>query len=107
MQKAKGFTIIETIIALIIIVIIAVGAFEFLQYCQRFLIDSDLRLMAVNLARETMEEQYWNLDLADITDSDPLPDGVLKDKHGGERNYSIADDPTGTYKTIKITIDWD
>ena len=103
MKKTKGFTLVEVLIAIIVIAIIAVAAFEFFRYCQRFILQAELKLMAVNLAREKMEELYWD---SDPPEPPAVPEDImLTTSHSFERNYTIGDS-TGNYKIIDVTISW-
>lgn len=117
MRKKSGVTLIEVIIAMVVIAIIAVGAFSFFEHCQRFIVDSQLRLIAVNFVRETMEERYWELNPAETPDwaaDTPLPTGtgfgsLLRDNYGGTRHYRVsADTGTGTsYRVIETRVTWE
>ncbi len=109
-----GFTLVELIISLSILSVIILGANSFLFYYQRVIKNSELRLMAINFTRETMEGRYWDYDLDDTAswESDtPLPTGnelgaALRDNYGAERKYEITTDGTGRYAIIKTKVKW-
>lgn len=109
MKKMKGFTLVEVIIAMMIIATISFGGFGFFQYCKRFVVDSELRLTAINLARETMEKLYWNDTLEETADrvDDELPPEAFQDDYSGGRSHLITTDAEGKYKIIEVTVNWD
>jgi len=116
-HNRKGVTLVELMITIVVIAIAVVGSLEFFKFCQKnFIINSTLKLMASDFARETMEDLYYrdpdDLDL--ITPKDvSLPStgdfATLADK-GGSRSYTVTqgtDAIHGTkYKVITITVDW-
>lgn len=122
MKKIKGVTIVELIFGIIIIAIISVAAFEFFRYCRRFIVESEIRLGAVNFARETMERHSWNIQhswndgktIAENWQPDSLPTGVafasgIRDDYAGGREYSVQLNASGsanTYNIIKVRVNW-
>lgn len=104
----KGVTLIETMIAIVIIAIAAVASLEFYALCQRnFITNAASKSIAANFARETMEDLY----LRDDNDPDlnvgttlvNLPASPLSSR-GGTRNYTVTQ-KTG-YKLIETYVDW-
>ena len=115
MKNIKGVTLVELIVGIVIIAVISVASLEFFQHCRRFIVDSEIRLGAVNFARETMELRAWDTEITDTTgwqnDRD-LPAGAefasgIRDNYGGSRLYRVEDGATGDYKVIKVKVGWD
>ena len=117
MKNIKGVTLVELVIGIVIIAIISVASLEFFRHCQRFIVDSEIRLGAVNFARETMDLRSWNTNVGDPTGwlDEPLPlptggtFGRIRDDYSGTRQYRIQSDTggTGDYKVIKVRVSWD
>ena len=63
MKKDRGMTLLETLIAMILIAIIAVSGSTYFAFCKRSIINSQSRLMEVNFARDTMERLYMQTNL--------------------------------------------
>jgi len=103
MKNAKGFTLIETIVAMVLIAVIVVAGFEFFRYSQRFTIDAELQLKAVNFARRAMEELYWSPVPGEVTPT-ALPGEILPD---GSMTHSVGPDSTDNYEIITTTVSWD
>lgn len=109
MKNKKGLSLVEIIIAMVVIATISVATFEYFWHCRRFILNTDLRLMAVGFARETIEELYWDDDLTETPGpvDDPLPAGVLGNPpHNGYRNYTVDNNSTNDYQIITITVGW-
>jgi len=102
-KTIKGFTLIEVMVTIIIITTILVGAFEFFRHCQRFIVDPELRLIAINYALETMEDCCWTIANPPLV---PLPAGTLRDLYAGARTYTITPDSTNNYDIIEVIVDW-
>ena len=117
MKNIKGVTLIELISGIVIVAIISVASFEFFRHCQRFIVDSEIRLGAVNFARETMEFHSWDVEIGYTTDEDWENDtllptsgtfGRIRDVYGGTRQYRVKQDTeeTGDYKVIDVKVNW-
>lgn len=117
-KNVKGFTLVEAIVTIIIIAITSVVVLEFFVKFSTIIKQSELKFVAANFARETIEElylkSYSDTALNPITDADdglPVmggingsPAGLLRDVYGGTRAYSIVQ---GTnYKVITATVRW-
>ena len=100
MKKVKGFTLVEVITAMIVIAIIALAAFEFFVYCQRFIVNADLRLMAVNSARARMENAYWD---PNVSSEGAVPI-TLVPGHVWDRSLNVTAGQ-GDYEVITVTIE--
>jgi len=101
MKRKKGFTLVEVVIAMIMIAIIAVTGFEFLRHVQYFIIVAGEELVALNLAREKTEELYWDSDLKEMS---PVTDDVSDYLPGGRRTYSVGNSAGGDYKIISVSV---
>ena len=108
MRKQRGFTLTECIITILLIAILATTAFDFFLYCQRFITNTVLELMASNFSRGTMETICWDPAIGNTTNpvADALPAGIFRDDHGGTRDYEITTDATGNYRVITVITEW-
>ncbi|MEI6863382.1 MAG: prepilin-type N-terminal cleavage/methylation domain-containing protein [Candidatus Omnitrophota bacterium] len=114
-----GMTLVEIIVAVLLITITTVGSLQFLIYCNKFAFGADTKIMASNFARETMEGLYReSYDLlipgsypATVVTGQGFDTSSLCTQYGGTRTYSISpvlhDSVTNTdYKTITVTVTW-
>jgi len=90
----KGFTLIEVIVAIVVIAVISLGGFEFFKYCRIFTVDTEFRLMDMNRARGAMEEVYMDPEPKSSTN----PDGVW------EKVVEVTDSEDEKYKIIKVKV---
>ena len=113
-------SLIEVIVAAMLIAIAALSALSFLVYCSRLAMRTNLRITAANFARETMEglykKDYGSSYLKEtkaegtvIPKDDPLPTGSefgskLRDQYGGTRSYTVID--KGDYKIVTVKVNW-
>ncbi|MCX5667779.1 MAG: prepilin-type N-terminal cleavage/methylation domain-containing protein [Candidatus Omnitrophica bacterium] len=117
MKNTKaGFSLIEVIIAIILIAIAAIGALSYIVYCNHLTLQVSARIVAANFARETMEGLYkkdypgLNVTAGDGL-SDPLPGatafgGAFLSRYStATRKYTITD--MGGYKLIIAKVTWD
>lgn len=108
----RAFGLVEIVVSLVVITAIAICSLQFLKYCSSLIVRNDLRLAALNFARETMEKQYMNsLSVTTSAVSDPLPTtgsaSVLFTKHGGQRSYTVSASSSGApYNVVKTTVTW-
>src|SRR3989338_4627746 len=91
----KGVTLIETMVAILVIAIAAVASLQFYAFCQRsFITNAVSNSMAANFARETMEDYYFSdyndSALAVGTYTVPLIGSPLANQHGGTRSYTVT-----------------
>lgn len=116
--KNRGTTIIELLVAMVIIAITTVASLEFFNFCQRnFVVSSRLKFVAANIARETMEETYW-LSGASLSDTPTPPPNIDLPADCGlntaayyrdisTENALGGTDPRYNYKLVEVTIkDW-
>jgi len=105
MRKLTGISLLEMIVAIVIMAILAIAAFSYFHYCHRFIVDSQLRLKAVNLASETMELVYW--DTTAVPDLRVPPD-VMPPSTNARRLLPTFTPGTGNrYQTIDVRVTWD
>jgi len=116
MKKIKGFSLFEAMVAIVIIGVVSLAAFEFFRHCNRYAVNSELRLIALNFARETMEKYYFSGTVTQTGgwQAEDLPTGAefgseFRDTYGGERYYQIKDgtDTTYTYMVTQVKVTWD
>ena len=104
MRKDRGMTLIETLIAIVLIAIVAISGSAYFAFCKRSIINSQSRLMEVNFARDTMERLYMQPSLAPGNNCpDSLNAGDFKDSYGGTRSYNVSA-PSGGYQVITVTV---
>jgi len=113
-KKSRGFTLVEIIVAMMIIAISAIATLEFYRFClKRFVGVSRLSLEATDFGRDNMEGLYFinSANLNDGTVAEPLPNSIpgvfpneLKDNYGGVRQYTITSKTA--YKVIETKVDW-
>lgn len=115
MTDKKAFTLMELIVGMVFLGIAVVTALQFLGYCQKFALMSDLRMRAAAFAQETIEAIYMNNYSALAAPPLTLPTGgeygILRDNYAGSRTCPInivdADgDGIEDYKKIDITVQW-
>ena len=59
-NKSRGFSLIEVIVAMMIIAIMALSAFQFYVFCMnRLIMNARLNLIATDFGRVPMEERYF------------------------------------------------
>ena len=99
MRKSKGFTLIEVMIAMIVIIMGAIVGFEFFRYCKEYTTNIKLDTVALNRARQIMEYKYW----------DPTPTSKtypgIDELPGTDRGEVVVAD-RGDYKTVAVTVTW-
>ncbi|MDP3791712.1 MAG: prepilin-type N-terminal cleavage/methylation domain-containing protein [Candidatus Omnitrophota bacterium] len=110
--KNRGFTLVELIVAMVIIAITAVGAFEFYVFSMKnFIMKARLTLMATDFATDKMEKLYY-LALGDLPpEGDTTNDQFRNDTYltelknrGG--NCLINVTSTTNYKIVTTKITW-
>ena len=100
MRKRKGFTLVEIMVAMAVIIILAIVGLEFFRFCQSSVTDVKFTTVALNRARQIMEYNYW--------DSNPISrvyggiDGLPDTDQGA---VGVVDN--GDYKTITVLVTWD
>lgn len=117
-DSLTGFSIMEVLIAMLILSIIVVGTISVFTFANRSVTKARHRSQAQNLAREIqarlLGDYTWN--------SVELSDGVhtqgtdtwlnLSDLSTGlpeismARSYTVSTEGSGAYKTITITVNW-
>lgn len=112
MSRKTGLTLIEVIVAIVIIAIGAVAALQFYVFCQKsFLTSAITRPMAANFGRETMEDLY----LRDYSDTNLAPNNYsvtmpVTPTYGRNwtQTYTVTNStsPEPDYKIITVPTDW-
>ena len=108
----RSFSLVELVIAMAVMAVAVICSLAFYKFCDKcFIVDTTVRLQAVNFARETMEGLYY-LDYNDSNLSaganDDLPStgdfSGLKTIYGGARSYAVTD--KADYKVVQVTVSW-
>jgi len=98
-NKNKGMTIIETLIALVVVAIAIIGILSGIYQSDRFNTMAKNRLKADQIAESKMEE-LRNMNYSDILSGSPagnsLPDGTT--------TVLVTEQTEG--KVVKVTVDW-
>lgn len=109
-NRKSGMSLIEIMVGMILIAIIAITALGFSVYCNKFAMQTDLRLDATNFARETMESKYWLTGLAltplvaDNT-TGSFAGSRLRTNYNGQRQYAVTNtDPN--YNVLSVIVTW-
>jgi prepilin-type N-terminal cleavage/methylation domain-containing protein len=116
-KRSRGFSLVEIIVAMMIIGITAVVALEFYRLClKRFVGAARLNLEASDYSRDKMESIYFvsptNLGDTTFTLTETLPAAVpgapaeLKDSHAGKQSYTVTPTTRG-YKVVSTSVDWE
>lgn len=119
----KGFTLVEVIVALVIVLLTAAGIFASFITAKRYVLRSNHRIVALNFARQKTEDlrrllgqNRWNQDLpaglnpADWSSYESLP-GEFGARWLAKRRYKIepVEDPPGVpreYRRVTVEISW-
>ncbi|MBI4314066.1 MAG: prepilin-type N-terminal cleavage/methylation domain-containing protein [Candidatus Omnitrophica bacterium] len=108
----KGMTLLEVLVAMVLVALIGLGTFTAFVFGRRAATDSNYRVMASKAAQETAEELRRAIrpdlgvglpvDLTDGSNKDyPLPAGSPLAKAGGGRKYTVVHgkfNPDGTIR---------
>lgn len=106
MNAQKGFSLIEVMIAMVILSIGLLGAMTTFEWADRGIREGITRTRALALAESKLEVKRavaWNLLLTEDLDSDGLPDatmrddGVEPDEIAGDRVYTASSDHQGIH----------
>ena len=98
----------EVIVAMMIIAIMALSAFQFYIFCMnRLIMNARLNLIATDFGRVPMEERYFlspgDTGLTNIT-NETL---VLETGHSSKRNCTITPGAAGTnYLIVETAVTW-
>jgi prepilin-type N-terminal cleavage/methylation domain-containing protein len=109
MKKRRAFTLLELIITTVLLSVVVLGGFAYFRYAKRYIAEIELRLQAINLARETMEELYWktSAELDRGNYPDPLPAGIFPAYTANtSRQWTTVNSPDGRYRIITSTVRW-
>ncbi|MFA5388244.1 MAG: type II secretion system protein [Candidatus Omnitrophota bacterium] len=114
----KGFTLIEIIVATLVIVALAGGLFSTFWGSQYFLNRARHRIQAYNFAVEALDKLrgshvYYSSPAMDIgsnhAEDEIETGGMIKgelDNAGGELTYDIAEPQANGYKEVSVRVRW-
>lgn len=114
MRVQKGFSLIEVMIAMVILSIGLLGAVTTFEWADRGLREGITRTRALALAESKLEVKRavaWNLLLTEDRDADGLPDaamrddGVEPDEIAGDRVYTASSDHQGIRLVWTVAMD--
>ncbi|MFA5142818.1 MAG: prepilin-type N-terminal cleavage/methylation domain-containing protein [Candidatus Omnitrophota bacterium] len=112
-DKRAGMSLVEIIVAMVIIAIATIASFQFLVHCDKFVIMADNKVAAANFAREIMED-YYQEDYDDLAvGSHSVSIAALASRlHNGTGSYEIGSEKTESatstkYKVITVKVGWD
>jgi len=111
MKKSKGFTLVEIMVAIIILATILFVSLGFFPQCVRLAGIPERRSMAVNLAREAMEDRCWVVSFDTNQVNLPLPTdnagAELLNRNGRRRlELNEASTPNNFYRVANVTVTW-
>lgn len=104
--RKSAFTIVEVMVALVVLAIIAATG-TFLVPLYRFALNDSRKIMALNFARQTMEELYWDSGLMAGGGDRDLPANALANAANVSRTFTVTPDDTGNYLIITVNVHWD
>jgi len=105
----KGFTLIEVLIAMSVIMTISVLSAGVFYNAKLFIVNAELKSMAKGFACELMETKYFEeeLDLTDGWVAYPLPeDTKIRSVNEGVREYRVTEGPDSNYLILQSRILW-
>jgi type II secretory pathway pseudopilin PulG len=112
-KSETGFTLIEVIIANIILMTLVLAGLGFFQYCSVAAKNAKIRLFGVNYARETMEIGYFDGLLTDTGGwvNDPLNVSTsygdeLSQANSGKREYRVRPSGSNNYLIYEVRVTW-
>lgn len=112
MKVRNGFTIIEAILAMLVVGVVSIISLQYLSvYQKNCIVKSNTSLIATALGRDTMERFYWEPYCSfgvDDTYNDPLPSSgpynELANNYNGRRSYAITH--RNDYVVLETTVGW-
>ncbi len=112
----KGFTLVESIISVVLIAIIGIGMFSAFSAVQYMFDRTRRRTQAFNFSREVYHRLranygYNDSQLNEGTHGDPETETgvVVKGEIANlltDFKYDVAEEPTGGYKEVTVTFEW-
>lgn len=97
MADKKGVTLIELVMAIVLIAIVSGVSMEFLGAYQRMALKNPKRFTGTNFARQKMEALYMNAIGSWTAGSDTPTSGVT-------RSWSNVISMSGKYYTVKVIV---
>lgn len=104
-----GFTLVEVIVALVIMLITATGVFSSFIVVKRYVVRATHRILALNFARQELEEfrpQASSLTPTTWTSYENLP-GEFYSKFNAQRCYKVEIVTDRDYHKVTVKIRWD
>jgi prepilin-type N-terminal cleavage/methylation domain-containing protein len=110
----KGFSLIEVMIAMVILSIGLLGAMTTFEWADRGLHEGVTRTRALALAESKLEVKRavaWNLLLTEDGDADGVPDAIMRDdgvepdEIAGDRVYTASSDHQGIRLVWTVAMD--
>ncbi len=119
-----GFTLLEVMVATLILVLVVAGTFAVCTAGERFVREAMHRTEALDFARQALEQLHDEVKAAtwdSVNPGDPLspgthalllPAGDLRDRWAGVRQYLVTDldwdgdSATAEAKRVTVTVTW-
>lgn len=118
-QEQKGFTLVEVMVSLLILLMTATGIFASFIASQNYVMRSKRRIAAVNFVRQKFEElkpyvrqDTWaagtNLLYAPATSIPQLYPGTFSFSAAwpGNLNYTVTNTDDTVYRAVNLTASW-
>ena len=120
-NRKQGFTLVEIIVSLVIILITAAGIFASFLAAQNYVMRSKRRIAAVNVARQKFEElkpfvrqDTWadsttgvNLLYAGIGATQPYTGTFsFTSSWTGGLNYTVANPDDTSFRSVSMMVNW-
>ena len=117
-KKPNGFTLVEVIVSLLILLATAAGIFASFVAAQNYVLRSKRRIAAVNSVREKLEELRPYVRQDTWTNSTNLlwanegatraypPEDIFLDTWPGQRNYTVTNTVNTASRNVSVTVNW-
>ena len=107
--KSKGFTLIEVLVALVVLSITLLGIASLMATTNRYNASGGHLTQAVTLAQDKLEELRISPWANIITGNDTIPGSTETNGIQYTRNWSVSPNvapPDDTLRTVNITVNW-
>ena len=117
-DKQGGFTLVEVIVSLLILLTTAAGIFAGFVAAQNYVLRSKRRIAAVNFVRQKFEELRPYVRQDTWTNSTNLlwanegatktypPENIFLDTWPGQRNYTVTNTDNKALRSVSVTANW-
>ena len=117
-KKQGGFTLVEVIVSLLILLTTAAGISASFTAAQNYVLRSKRRIAAVNFARQKLEElrpyvrqDTWtnstnSLWAAENATQAYPPENISLDTWPGQRNYTVTNTDNKALRPVSVTANW-